>query len=70
MNKDKAALRKARFYWATLLCFHLGLLMSCLLTMAFGVHSVWFCYILLAIAVFTYYRYQTAKINAFFKSRF
>jgi hypothetical protein len=37
--------------------------------MAFGVHSVWFCYILLAIAVFTYYRYQTAKINAFFNSR-
>ena len=69
MNKDKAALRKARFYWATLLCFHLGLLLSCLLTMAFGVHSVWFCYILLAIAVFTYYRYQTAKINAFFNSR-
>lgn len=65
LDRDKKALKNSRFYWATLLCFHLGAAFSCLLSLAFGVHSIWFCYILLAIAVFAYYRYQSAKIKAF-----
>ncbi len=65
LDKDKKALKSSRFYWATLLCFHLGVAFSCLLSLEFGVHSIWFCYILLALTVFLYCRYQSAKIHAF-----
>ncbi len=65
MDKDKKALKNARFYWATLLFFHIGVAASCLLSLAFGVHSIWFCLIAVMIAVIYYYRYQEAKIKAF-----
>lgn len=65
LDKDKKALRNSRFYWATLLCFHTGVAASCLLSLAFGVNSVWFCFVLVAVAVAAYYRYQSAKISAF-----
>lgn len=65
MKKDNKLLRGARFYWATLLFFHIGVAASCLLSLAFGVNSIWFCLIAVGIAVVFYYRYQTAKINAF-----
>ena len=65
MNRDKKDLRNARFYWATLLFFHIGVAASCLLSLAAGVHSIWFCLIPLGVAVVFYYRYEEAKINAF-----
>lgn len=65
MKKDKKLLRGARFYWATLLFFHIGVAASCLLSLALGANSIWFCLIAVGIAVVFYYRYQTAKINAF-----
>lgn len=65
LDRDKKALINSRFYWATLLCFHLGVAAACLLSLVFGVQSIWFGYALLGTAVFTYYRYQSAKIHAF-----
>ena len=65
MNKDKTALKNARFYWATLLFFHVGAAAGVLLSLTFGVYSIWFGYIFLAAAAAAYYRYETAKINAF-----
>lgn len=65
MDKDKKALRNARFYWITLLCFYGGVAMSALLSMTFGAQSVWFCFLPLGAAVFAYIRYLSAKIRAF-----
>ena len=65
MDKDKKDLRNSRFYWATLLCFHIGVAASVILSLSFGIHSIWFCLIFVGIAVVFYYRYQMAKIRAF-----
>ena len=65
MNRDKKDLRNARFYWATLLFFHIGVAASCLLSLALGEQSIWFCFVPLGIAVVFYYRYEEAKIDAF-----
>lgn len=63
-DRDRRTLLNARFYWATLGCFHLGVTISVLLSLPFGVHSVWFCYLPIALAVLAYYRYQRAKHDA------
>lgn len=65
MDKDKKALRNARFYWVTLLCFHSGVAAACLLSIFFAAQSIWFCYLFIGISVFAYYRYESAKIRAF-----
>lgn len=65
MNRDKKDLKNARFYWATLMFFHIGVAASCMLSLIFGVHSIWFCLIFVGIAIAFYYRYQEAKIKAF-----
>ena len=65
MDKDKKAFRNARFYWATLLCFHTGVAAACLLSIVFVAQTVWFCFVPLGISVFAYYRYESAKIRAF-----
>ena len=65
MDRDRKALKNARFYWATLLWFHIGAAFACLTSIAFGAQSVWFCFLPLGASVVTYYRYQTAKIRAF-----
>lgn len=61
LNKDKKALRNARFYWATLLYFHIGAAAACLLSLALSVHSIWFCLIFVGISLIAYYRYKTAQ---------
>lgn len=65
MNRNKRDFKNARFYWATLLCFHIGVAAGCLLSLAFGIHSIWFSLICVGIAVVFYYRYREAKISAF-----
>ncbi|MEE0844122.1 MAG: YoaK family protein, partial [Ruminococcus sp.] len=65
MDRDKKALRNAKFYWATLLCFHTGVAAACLLSIFFAAQSVWFCFVLIGISVIAYYRYESAKIKAF-----
>lgn len=65
MDRDKKALRNAKFYWATLLCFHTGVAAACLLSIFFAAQSIWFCFVLIGISVIAYYRYESAKIKAF-----
>ena len=65
MDKDKKALRVSRFYWATLLCFHIGVAAAGLLSLFFSAQSIWFCYIFVGLAVAAYYRYESEKIRAF-----
>ena len=61
LERDKRQLLGARFYWATLLFFHIGVAASCLLSLPFGVHSIWFCFVPLGISVVFYCLYQKAK---------
>lgn len=65
MDKDKKSLRTARFYWATLLSFHLGVAFSAAVSLLCGVHAVWFGMIPVAVAAVAYYRYESIKIRAF-----
>lgn len=61
LDKDKKALRNARFYWVTLLCFHIGTAAACLLSFALSIHSIWFCLVFVGISSIAYYRYKTAQ---------
>lgn len=63
LGRDKSTLRRARFYWLTLLSFHCGVAFSCLMSMWCGANSIWFCYLPLALAVLAYYRYQNEKFR-------
>jgi uncharacterized membrane protein YoaK (UPF0700 family) len=63
MDKDKSALSRAGFYWATLLSFHIGAACSAFLTLAFGVHTIWFCFVPLTLAGVAYYRYKSEKLR-------
>ena len=63
LSRDKSILRKARFYWLTLLSFHLGVAFSCFMSMIFGVCAIWFCYVPIALEVLAYYTYQSEKLR-------
>lgn len=65
LDKDKKALRNAGFYWRTLLCFHIGVAASCLLSIWLGTVSIWFCLAPIGLSVILYYRYRMAKAEAF-----
>ena len=65
MDRDAKSARNARFYWATLLFFHIGVATSCLCSLVFAAQSIWFCYIFLVISAVAYYRYESEKIKTF-----
>jgi uncharacterized membrane protein YoaK (UPF0700 family) len=50
ITHDKKQLHKAKFFAETLLCFHLGVVVSIATHHFFGVRSVWFCYALLLLS--------------------
>lgn len=69
LDRDKDQLAKAKFYWTTLASFHIGVAMSCVASVFFGVRSIWFCFINIALASaayvyvigFTYIRRKTKQ---------
>ncbi|MBR1483200.1 MAG: DUF1275 domain-containing protein [Ruminococcus sp.] len=65
LDRKQKDLRNARFYAATLLCFHLGVAAGCLSGMAFAAQGIWCCLLFVALAAVAYYRYESAKIRAF-----
>lgn len=64
LDKDRQTLLKARFYWVTLLCFHIGVAFSCFMSILFSTASIWFCFVPILLSAFAYYRYQNAKFEA------
>lgn len=54
MDRDKKQLDKAKFYWTTLLCFHLGVAFVCVLSVFLGASSIWFGFVPLAASVAAY----------------
>lgn len=55
-DKDKSQLYKTRFYWSTLLYFHIGVAFVCVSSIFYGVHSIWFGYIPVVLASIVYCR--------------
>lgn len=53
-DKDKAMLEKAKFFWLTLLFYHLGVAGVCVASMFFGVLSIWFCFVPICFAAVVY----------------
>ena len=49
ITHDPKQLHKAKFFGGTLLCFHLGVAVSIVTHHFFGIHSVWLCYVPLAL---------------------
>lgn len=49
ITHDRKQLHKAKFFAGTLLCFHIGVAISIIAHHFFGIHSVWLCYIPLAL---------------------
>lgn len=45
MNRDPSKRRKARFYAATLLSFHVGAALALILSSTYGIPCIWFCLI-------------------------
>lgn len=64
LDKDRQTLLKARFYWATLLFFHIGVAFSCFMSILFSTASIWFCFVPILLSAFAYYRYESAKYEA------
>ena len=58
LDRTAANAAKARFYWLTLLSFHMGVALAGVTGMWFGVNSIWFCYIPIAVTVVLYCRYK------------
>lgn len=55
-DKDKARLDKTKFYWTTLLSFHIGVAVVCIASVLYGVQSIWFGYISVALTSAVYFR--------------
>ncbi|MCH5297849.1 MAG: DUF1275 domain-containing protein [Ruminococcus sp.] len=53
-DKDKAQLSKTKFYWSTLLYFHIGVAVVCVASIFYGVHSIWFGFIPAVVAITLY----------------
>ena len=58
LDRTAANAAKARFYWLTLLSFHMGVALAGVTGMWFGVNSIWFCYIPIAVTVVLYCCYK------------
>ncbi len=63
LTKDRKTGGRAAFYWLTLLSFHIGVALSCLTSLLVGVHSIWFCFVPIALTAGAYYLYQNQKFR-------
>lgn len=63
LTRDRETGLRARFYWATLLSFHLGVAFAGLTSLWLGVYSIWFCYVPIALTALAYYRYICEKLR-------
>ncbi len=53
-DKDKAQLKKTKFFWLTILSFHIGVAMVCAASLYLGTSSIWFGFIPAFAAVAAY----------------
>ncbi|MBQ1453396.1 MAG: DUF1275 domain-containing protein [Ruminococcus sp.] len=63
LSRDKSTGGKARFYWLTLLSFHIGVALAGCTSLFAGVHSIWFCFVPIALTVCAYYYYISEKLR-------
>lgn len=63
INKNSSFRLKAKFYALTLVSFHIGATISCILWTPFEIHAVWFCLLPTIPALFMAARESNVKIN-------
>ena len=63
LSRDKSTGGKAKFYWLTLLSFHLGVAFAGCTSLFAGAHSIWFCFVPIALTVCAYCRYISEKLR-------
>ncbi len=61
LTRDRETGLKARFYWVTLLSFYLGVAFAGWTSILFGVLSIWFCYVPIALTAAAYLFYLHEK---------
>lgn len=54
LDKDRAQLLKAKFYWLTLASFHAGVAFACVTSVFFGKTAIWFGFICVALSTLAY----------------
>lgn len=54
LNRNKAELARAKFYWLTIASFHIGVAMACVLSVFFKTNSIWFGLINVTLAITAY----------------
>ena len=63
ISKDRKTLANAKFYWLTLLSFHLGVAFSCAVSLWLGVYAIWFAFVPIFATAAMYYAYQSEKFR-------
>jgi len=58
LDRTAANAAKARFYWLTLLSFHMGVALAGVTGLLFCASSIWFCYLPIGLTAVLYCRYK------------
>ena len=65
IDRDKKQGEQARFYWLTLLSFHLGVALACVASVFLGTMSVWFCFVPIALSSAAYLWLKERQVKRF-----
>ena len=58
IDRNKSELARSRFYWATLLCYYLGVALACVSGILFSMSGIWFCFVPISASTITYLIYK------------
>ena len=65
IDRDKKQGEQARFYWLTLLGFHSGVALACVVSVFLGTMSVWFCFVPIALSSAAYLWLKERQVKRF-----
>ncbi len=63
LSRNRHTGAKAGFYWLTLLSFHIGVALSCAVSLLVGVQSIWLCFVPILLTAAAYFIYQNEKLR-------
>ena len=63
LSRSVRTAAKARFYWLTLLAFHIGVAFSCFMSLLVGLQSIWLCFVPILLTTAAYCVYQNEKLR-------
>ncbi len=65
IEKDEQQKDKAKFFWLTLASFHIGVAFSCVVSLFFGVNSIWFGFVPIAFSATAYLILEWKNLSIF-----